>query len=128
MLNYTNKDSLATRVATAALAGGAMIQDYDGKAGLVAGLNAVAIGDTFTLQKEGVVELPKTASIVLLAGGRAYWDRANAKVTFKRVTGGFYLGVVQADAASADATCLVNLNKYPINRIQWDDDIWTTVL
>jgi predicted RecA/RadA family phage recombinase len=128
MRNYVNDDCLATRLATAVLAAGAMIQDYDGKAGLVAGLNAVAIGDTYTLQKEGVVELDKTASIVLLAGGRAYWDRANSKVTFKRVTGGFYIGTVQADAASADATVLVNLNKYPINRIQWDDDIWTTVL
>jgi predicted RecA/RadA family phage recombinase len=104
------------------------LQDYDGKAGYVSQQNAVAANDTFGLQKEGIVELPKTASIVLLAGGRAYWDRANSKVTYKRVTGGFYLGTVHADAAAADATCLVNLNKLPRNRVQWDQDIWATAL
>jgi hypothetical protein len=65
----------------------------------------------------------------MLAGGRAYWDRANSKVTWnKATTGAFYIGTVEADAASADATVLINLNARQRNRIQWDDDIFTTAL
>jgi predicted RecA/RadA family phage recombinase len=119
----------ATRVAAAALVAGAVLQDYDGKAGLVAGLNAVASGDTYTLQKEGVVTLPKTASTVMLAGGRAYWVRSTSKVTWdKSAAGAFYIGTVENDSASTDTTVDVNLNALQRNRIAWGDDIFATAL
>lgn len=117
----------AQRLAPAALASGEVIQDTDGLAGVVAGLNSVASGDLFTLQKEGIFELPKTASINLLRGGRAYWDRSAGKVHFKQDAGDFYLGTVEEDSLAAATTVLVNLNKKQVNRIQWGQGGWDSV-
>jgi predicted RecA/RadA family phage recombinase len=131
LASLVSEDCCVLRVAAVALASGAVIQDLDGKAGVVNQLNAVAAGDSYSLAKEGVFEMPKTASTVMLAGGRAYWDRANSKVTWnKATTGCFYIGRVYADAASTDTTVQVILNaqEWGGNRISWTNGIWATAL
>src|SRR4051794_7129319 len=98
-------------VAAAAVASGECWQLKDGRAAYKAGLNAAASGDNVQFTSTGIVTMPKTASIVLLDGGRAYWDASASKVHFKKVNDrDFYLGRVVGDAASADTTCAVNLN------------------
>jgi predicted RecA/RadA family phage recombinase len=124
---YRKAFSTVTRVAAVALASGAVLQDFDGLAGVVAGLNAVAAGSVYELQKDGVVELAKASDINLLAGGRAFYDRANAVVTFKPVTGGFYLGTVVEDSLASATTVLVALNRRQHNRIEWGKGIWDCV-
>lgn len=106
--------------APAAMISGELHQLKDGRAGFKKGLAAAASGDAVAYQTTGQVVLPKTASIVLLDGGRAYWDRSASAVHFKKVNDrDFYLGRIVGDAASADTTCTVNLNVDP----QYDLDI-----
>lgn len=58
------------------------------------------------------VTVPKTTGVVFLDGGRAYWDRSAAKAHFKRQNDrDYYIGRFVGDAASADTTCTVKLNK-----------------
>jgi hypothetical protein len=67
--------------------------------------------------------MPKTASVVLLDGQRAYWDYSALAVTFRKVNDrDFYLGRIVGDCASADTTCVVNLNVDPA----YDIDIHTS--
>lgn len=100
---------------SAGYASGEVIQLSDGRASCVVGLKAVAAGDPAALETVGQVELAKTASIVILEGAPLYWDRsANTVTPLKAVAGGdFFCGVAIADAASADATVVVDLNVKP---------------
>lgn len=100
--------------AAAAVASGEVRQLADGRAGAYTGLNAAALGDRVNYTDTGKFTLDKTASIVLLDGGRAYWDRSAAKVHYKKVNDrDYYLGRIVGDAASADTTCVVDLNVDP---------------
>ena len=82
-----------------------------GVAGIVAG-NVIA-GQQAAAQVEGVVKLPKTASIYLLPGGDAYWDVSAAKVNFKAESGtnDFFIGSIVLDAVGSDTYCYVDLNR-----------------
>jgi predicted RecA/RadA family phage recombinase len=98
----------------AAASAGEVRQLSDGRAGVKQGLNAAASGDVASYLTEGQFTMPKTAGVVLLDGGRAYWDHSANAVTFKKVNDrDFYLGRVMGDAASADTECVVNLNVDP---------------
>jgi predicted RecA/RadA family phage recombinase len=111
---YVNQSSTSSRIAVAALAAGQVIQDYDGKAGVVAGLNAVAVGDVYTIQKTGKIEIAKTATMVILKGGKVFWDHSANKAHYKAVNDrDFYVGVADDDAASAATTVVVDLNVEP---------------
>jgi predicted RecA/RadA family phage recombinase len=96
--------------APAAEASGEVIQLGDGRAAYVPALGAVAIGDPVAYKTSGIVELLKTTGIVVLDGGRVYWDVANNKAHFKKAASFFYVGTAVGDAASADTTILVDLN------------------
>lgn len=99
---------------TAAAAAGEIRQMSDGKAGVMVGTNAAVSGEVRSFKKSGVHILTKTAGIVLLAGGRAFWDYSANAVTFKKVNDrDFYVGTVVGDAASADTTVAVDLNVHP---------------
>lgn len=103
------------RVTTAAaVASGEVWQMKDGRVAVYQGLNAAAIGDRSAFSTTGQHVLTKTATMVLLDGGRAYWDHSANAVHYKKVNDrDFYLGRVVGDAASADITCTVNLNVDP---------------
>ncbi len=100
--------------AAAAVASGECWQLADGRAAVYSGLNAAASGDRTNFTTTGQFTFTKTASVVLLDGGRAYWDHSANAVTFRKVNDrDFYLGRLVGDAASADTTCVVNLNVNP---------------
>ncbi len=105
----TREDNRVT--ALAAIASGEVWQLKDGRAAVKTGLDAAAINDRTNFNSSGKFVMPKTASIVLLDGGRAYWDASASAVHYKRVNDrDFYLGRIVGDAASADTSCTVDIN------------------
>jgi predicted RecA/RadA family phage recombinase len=95
--------------ADAAYASGDVIQLPDGRAGVVE--TAVASGAVGTCYVEGIFKMLKTATMVLLRGGRAFWDYSADKVYYKKINDqDFYVGRLNRDAASADTVCYVELN------------------
>lgn len=114
------------KVASAAIVSGEVHQLSDGRAGAYTGLDAAASGDNLNMTTQGQFTLPKTTSMVLLKGGRAYWDHSANKVHFKPVNDrDFFIGTVAADAAAADTTCVVNLNVEPKYEIELGKGTWT---
>lgn len=102
------------KTAAAAIAAGEVHQLSNGQAAVYQGLNAAVSGQRVVFATEGQFTLPKTASIVLLDGGRAYWDHSANTVTFEKVNDrDFYLGRVVGDTAAASATVVVELNVDP---------------
>lgn len=116
-------------IAPAAGACGQVIQLADGRAGVVVGADAssasYASGATITVAVAGQYEVSKTASIALLAGGRAYWDRSANSATFSEASGDFYLGCVVDDVAGSASKVVVDLNKKPVYRIELGKGGWT---
>lgn len=98
-----------------ALDAGEILQLPDGRAGVTAGLAGVSSGDPATMITSGQFTVTKTSGVVILDGGKVYWDRsANAATPLQAATGGdFLLGVAVGDAASTDTTVVVDLNKEP---------------
>lgn len=93
---------------------GALRQLPDGRAGIMLGLTAAASGDSRSFTDAGKYVFTKTAGVVLLGGGRAYLDYSADAITYKKVGDrDFYVGRVVGDAASADTTCVVDLNVDP---------------
>src|SRR3990167_11215870 len=96
------------------ISSGQVIQLPDGRAAFYEGLNATSSGDDVPFSTSGKVTLPKTTSMVLLAGGRAYWDHSANAVHYKKTNDrDFYIGRVATDASSSDANCDVYLNSDP---------------
>lgn len=114
--------------APAAGACGQVIQLADGRAGVVVGANSAsdsyAAGDLITVAVGGLYTVDKTASIVLLDGGRAYWDRSANAATFKQDSGDFFLGTVREDTAAAATKVVVDLNQRPEYRIELGKGRW----
>jgi predicted RecA/RadA family phage recombinase len=98
--------------ASAAYESGQVIQLEDGKMGVVLGLNPDGSGEEIAVATSGVFECARTASMVMLEGGKAFWDTTNNKVTCLHTAGPF-LGTVMKDSASSDTTVLVDLNAEP---------------
>jgi predicted RecA/RadA family phage recombinase len=106
---------LSVTVPTAGYAAGEVIQLPDGRAGVVCGLQALVSGERAGIQVAGRVTVPKTASVVVLPGGRVFWDRsANTATPLQAAAGAdFFMGVCPDGAAAADATLVVDLNVQP---------------
>lgn len=130
-VTYDDSASVETEqiVAPAALSAGDVIQCADGKAGIVLGANnasdAFASGERVTVAKTGRFKVLKTASIVLLDGGKAYFDRSANTATYAPGSGDFYLGRVVGDAAASDVTVVVDLNVQPQYQIELGKGEWT---
>lgn len=59
----------------------------------------------------GNVTVTKSTGVVILDGGRVYWDHSANAATYKKVNDrDFYIGRAVGDAASADSTLVVSLN------------------
>jgi predicted RecA/RadA family phage recombinase len=115
-------------VSAAAYASGEVIQLADGRAGVVQGLNNSS-GDPVDVLTLGAVELLKTASIVILEGGRVYWDHSANKAHYKKVNDrDFYVGRAVSDSASTDTTVKVQLNVNPPDDLDLNRDPVNTVL
>jgi predicted RecA/RadA family phage recombinase len=110
------RDSNDMRISSlvAACASGEVYQLGDGRAAVKQGLNAAAAADAAAFSTTGIHTVAKTTGIVLLDGGRAYWDHSANSVTYKKVNDrDFYVGRVVGDATSASTTCNVNFNIDP---------------
>jgi predicted RecA/RadA family phage recombinase len=97
----------------AAYVAGDVVQLPDGRAGVVS-VDA-ASGTVVGVYVRGVFKVAKTTSMVMLIGSHVYWDHSANKAHLLYVNDrDFELGTVQADAASADTVCYVNLNARPV--------------
>ena len=101
-LLYKDASSIGD-VALEDLSSGQVIQLPDGRAGVVLGLAGAEEGDPVEFATEGQFTLAKTASVVILAGGRVYWDRSADTATPLQIGAGadFYIGTAPLGAASA---------------------------
>lgn len=100
--------------ADAAYSAGDVVQVPDGRAGVI--LHDCASGDVVAVEVTAgkVIEVLKTASMVMLSGSQLYWDHSANKAHL--LHGGdkdFELGCALADAAANDTTVRVALNQEP---------------
>lgn len=127
---YKDADTIDVTVPAAGYSSGEVLQLPDGRAAYVQGLRTLDSVDVAALKTTGQVTLAKTASVVCLKGLEAYWDRSANTCTPLRALAGadFPIGVFVKDAASADATCVVDLNVKPRYTIDALRDPSDTVL
>lgn len=120
-----SSDTIYIRLVAAA-ASGELIQLPDGRAGVVQGLSGAnhAIGDTVAVKVCGIHTITKAAGIVLLDGGKVFWDHSANAATFRKVSDrDFYVGTVYGgDAASAATSVDVDLNNHPCYAIDLNRD------
>lgn len=108
---------------------GQVFQLPDGRAAFADISVAATAGTDVKFKVSGKVTMPKTASMVFLKGGRAYWDHSANAVHWKKVSDrDFYLGTFAADAASNDSSCDVYLNAQPRVDIDMARDGFQSVL
>jgi hypothetical protein len=112
-----------------ARSGGEIVQLASGRAAYRAGLKASDAGESSGYVDVGQILVPKTASVVILDGGKVFWDISAGSATYKLDpgTGDFLLGLAIGDAAGSDDVVLVDLNKQQVNLIEWGRGIWDSV-
>lgn len=109
----------------AAVSAGDVVQLADGRAAVSP--NDIAAGVKGAVAVEGIYRIAKTTSMVLLDGGRVYWDHSANKAHFRPTNDrDFYLGTVVGDAASSATTVDVCLNEKPKYVVDSRDGVWTT--
>lgn len=109
----------------AAVSGGEVRQLADGRAGVCP--VDIASGALGAIQTEGIYTVAKTTSMVILDGGRVYWDHSANKAHYASVSDrDFYLGVAVGDAASSDTTMKVNINVHPVYKLDLARDPYLT--
>jgi len=108
-----------------AVTAGEVRQLPDGRAGFAP--TAIAAAEKGAMTVSGVVEVLKTASMVMLKGSRVFWDAsANAAHLLQvNATTDFYLGIVQETAASAATTVKVAINADPRYTIDLGQGFWS---
>lgn len=118
-----------TRITAAgAIGAGELIQLANGQAGYYDSNTAASSGDGIVFRTRDTVTLAKATGVVLLDGGRAYWDHSANNITFRPANDrDFYAGTIVGDAASGDSVCTVNLNAQQENIIDFNRDAFDTV-
>jgi len=128
---YSDSGGCVTEEILAPAAGeyGDVIQTADGRASVVLGADgassAFSSGDKITVAKTGQFKVLKTSSVVLLAGGKAFWDRSAEKANYTCASGDFFLGRIVEDAASSDTEVIVDLNVEPRYAVELGKGRWT---
>lgn len=103
-------DQYTPRTANATSAG-EVWQLADGRAAFQDELVAKSASNDTKFKASGIATFTKTTGVEILDGGRVYWDHSANAATFRAVNDrDFYLGRAVGDAASADATLVVNTN------------------
>jgi predicted RecA/RadA family phage recombinase len=116
--SYSQDGDTIQITAAAAYLAGDIIQLADGRAAQV--VADCASGGPLTLKVSGIVDVAKTATMVVLDGLDVYWDYSANKSHYKKVNDrDFFIGTAFGDAASAATTMKVCLNVQPV----WDIDI-----
>lgn len=106
-------DDCERNITLAAAANSCEVQQLPGGiAGVRQGLTSAAAGDKVSFATEGKFTVTKTSGVVILDGGRVFWDHSANAATFREVNDkDFEIGIAVGDAASADTTMVVDLNK-----------------
>jgi len=116
---YVKDECTEDYTAVAAMLAGDIIQLADGRAAQV--VTDIAAGAKGAVQVEGIIEVAKTTSMVVLDGLDVYWDYSANKAHYKKVNDrDFFIGVASGDAASSATVMNVKLNTQPV----WDIDIF----
>ena len=124
---YKQDGMALNHTAAADLSGGVVIQLPDGRAAVVK--SDIESGEIGGACVSGVYTVDKTTSQVYVDGQPLYWDHsANKTIYYPASDRDFYLGTVVGDAASADTTCVVNLNVRPQYKIDMARDEFLTVV
>lgn len=111
-----------------ALGAGEIWQLKDGRAAFYDSSVAASSGDKVYIRTEGQVTVTKANGVVILDGGRVYWDHSANAATYKPVNDrDFYLGTAVGDWASGDTQMLVNLNNQQSNIIDFQREAFDTV-
>jgi predicted RecA/RadA family phage recombinase len=117
---YLNPGVSVDYTPTAAMTAGEVRQLPDGRAAFAP--TAIAAAKKGAVTVSGVVEVLKTASMVMLKGSRVFWDHSANKAHLAQVNDqDFYLGIVQETAASAGTTVKVAINADPRYTISLGD-------
>lgn len=123
---YAKGDCLRDYTPAAALTAGAVVQLPDGIVGIPA--NDIAATAKGAVTIEGIFTVAKTASVVILDGAEVYWDHSANSATYAPANDrDFYLGRAVGDAASADTTLKVDINKRPNYVIDLHESAWDHV-
>src|SRR5262245_34902241 len=126
---YKNDPSPLGLVAEAALTSGQVIELPDGRAGVVDSQRGFSANDLASVKTSGVFLVQKTTGMVILAGGKVFWDYSTNKAHFKAVGDrDFYLGTAVKDAALNDTTVLVNFNVLPSYLVDLARDPFVTAI
>ena len=109
---WKNDGEQIKKRAVASVTSGQVIQLADGRAAYANGLKTALAGDPVAWQTEGLAEVQKTTSMVILDGGDVFWDVSANKASFKADPGtpDFKIGTAVGDAAASATTMLVNWN------------------
>ena len=100
--------------AAGALASGEVQQLADGRAAVVAGLNAVSTGDPYALQAVGIIGIVTAAATTFSKGDSVMWD-ASASLAVNRAltldgSADFRLGIAAQDCSSSQTVVYTELN------------------
>lgn len=91
------------------------IVGINGQAGIVhSDIAAGDLGAVACSPGTAVYEVPKAANVVILDGGRVYWDPVSGTASFRRLSAdALYLGLAVGDYAATATTLLVRVNAVP---------------
>ena len=109
---YRHEGEAIDYTPSSALTGGQVIQLADGREAVA--ITDMAAGAKGAVGVVGVYRLEKTTSMVILDGGRVYWDHSANKAHYKKVNDrDFYVGRAVGDASSSATTVDVAINIDP---------------
>lgn len=108
---FKNEPGTVQITAAAALASGEIIQLSDGRAGVVAGANARAIGDLASVVVEGHHDVLTAEATTFTIGAPVYWDAsASLAIASPGAVDDVYLGVALAACSNAQTRVRVDFN------------------
>lgn len=117
-----SSDTLAWTPAAAAYSG-EVVQLHDGRAAVLAADTAAGIEGA--VSADGVFDLTKTTSAIILDGAPVYWDHSANKAAYLPVNDkDFFVGTAVGDSVAAATTVRVALNKKPQNIIQLNESVF----
>lgn len=107
---------------------GELRQLADGRAAYLNSFEAGTTGDQKTYFGRQQVVITKATGVVILDGGKVFWDRSARNATYRaNDDADFYVGTCVGGAASADDTVAVNLNVEPRYVIDLARDAFVSV-
>lgn len=113
---YTHDAGQIQQAAATTYASGEVIQLEDGRAGVVAGLQAIASGDAMCLYLAGIFALAAASGVTFAKGEAVYWDAsANTAINTANIgAGDFFVGFAEVAKVSGQLVVQTDIN--PVNK------------